>query len=689
MGRGAGGRIRTIAWFRGTLNTDEQKDIVQQEADSVEAARERAEATGLDEASGEFEEGFTIKTVIGALFIAFVMLPGAMYMGLVAGQGLGPAAQWVTIVLFAEVARRSFVPLKRAEIYTLFYVAGGLSGMMADKGLSGGPFAGFIWNQYFVQSPQAAHVAHEIPGWVVPPPGSRALLNRTFLDSAWIVPIALMIVGEFLGRLNWLGGGYVLFRLTSDVERLPFPMAPVAAAGATALAEAGSKEESWRWQVFSTGTVIGLLFGAVYIFVPVLTGVMLTKPLMLIPIPFIDLTVNTEKILPATPTGLIGDLSVVLMGFVIPFPIVLGTFIGVIVFQIIGNPVLHSLGMLPTWREGMGTINTGLSNSIDFWLSAGIGTGVAIGLIGLGSVLRALMKAHSQQRDRQVSGLPKGRGDFPLWGALGAWAFATLGYIVISHALVPRFPLWILLFFGLIWTPLISYVSARMIGLTGSPVTFPFLREAVFMKSGYTGTDIWFVPFPMNDLGGTAQRFREMELARTRFTSILKAEVLMLPVILIASFIFWQFFWHTSQIPSAQYPFANRFWPLNATMQSIWVTANKQGSQNFLLQALKPSVIIGGGLVAFLMYGVCCLLNVPLLTFYGIIGGMQGQIHSAVPMFFGALLGKHYFAKRFGAARWSMYAPVLLAGFSCGMGLTGMTGIALALIAKSINYLPF
>lgn len=193
----------------------------------------------------------------------------------------------------------------------------------------------------------------------------------------------------------------------------------------------------------------------------------------------------------------------------------------------------------------------------------------------------------------------------------------------------------------------------------------------------------------MNDLGGTAQRFREMELARTRFTSILKAEVLMLPVILIASFIFWQFFWHTSQIPSAQYPFANRFWPLNATMQSIWVTANKQGSQNFLLQALKPSVIIGGGLVAFLMYGVCCLLNVPLLTFYGIIGGMQGQIHSAVPMFFGALLGKHYFAKRFGAARWSMYAPVLLAGFSCGMGLTGMTGIALALIAKSINYLPF
>ncbi|MGQ9923308.1 MAG: peptide transporter, partial [Armatimonadota bacterium] len=87
----------------------------------MDAARALAEETGTDEEAREYENGFTIKTVIGALFIGFIMMPGAMYMGLVAGQGLGPAAQWVTIVLFAEVARRSFVPLKRAEIYTLYY----------------------------------------------------------------------------------------------------------------------------------------------------------------------------------------------------------------------------------------------------------------------------------------------------------------------------------------------------------------------------------------------------------------------------------------------------------------------------------------------------------------------------------------------------------------------------------------
>lgn len=679
----------------------EEKDLIEQAEgalsaegsgkDSIEAARARSEVTGTAEDATDYENGFTIKTIIGALFIGFIMMPGAMYMGLVAGQGLGPAAQWVTIVLFAEVARRSFAPLKRAEIYTLFYVAGGLTGMAGGgPGLAGGPFAGFIWNQYFVQSPQAAHIAQDIPQWIVPAKGSEALLNRTFFHTSWLIPISLLLVGEILGRLNWIGGGYVLFRLTSDVERLPFPLAPVAAAGATALAEAGSKEESWRWQVFSTGTVLGLIFGAIYLFIPVVSGVVLAKPIMLLPIPFVDFTVNTEKILPATPMGLDLNLGALLIGFVLPFPIVFGSIIGVVVFQIIGNPILYKFGMMPTWREGMGTITTQMAASLDFWLSAGIGIGVAVGLIGLGSVVRSAIKMRGRsERERALMAVPKNRGDFSIWLGLGMWLFATAGYIVLSKILVPDFPFAIILFFGLIWTPLISYVNARMTGLTGQQVNFPFLREAVYIKSGYSGTDIWFAPIPIGDLGATAQRFREMELAKTRFTSIYKAEVLMLPTILIASFIFWQFFWHTSQIPSAQYPYANRFWPLQATMQSIWLTANRVGEENFLLQALKPEVIVAGGLATFALYGVCVAVGIPLLMFYGIIGGMQGLIHTALPTFLGAMLGRYYFAKKFGAGRWSMYAPVLLAGFSCGMGLTGMSGIAVALIAKSINYLPF
>ena len=94
------------------------------------------------------------------------------------------------------------------------------------------------------------------------------------------------MVKEVLGRLNWMSAGYMLFRITSDVERLPFPMAPVAAAGATALAEAATKEQSWRWRVFSIGTVAGLVFGFFYVAIPVFTGVVFNRALQLIPIPF-------------------------------------------------------------------------------------------------------------------------------------------------------------------------------------------------------------------------------------------------------------------------------------------------------------------------------------------------------------------------------------------------------------------
>ena len=104
------------------------------------------------EAPREYAGGFTKRSIIGALFVGFIMMPGSIYLGLLAGQGLGPAAEWVTIILFTEAARRSFTVLRRQEIYILYYMAGALTGGIGLVALSGGPFAGLIWNQYLVQS---------------------------------------------------------------------------------------------------------------------------------------------------------------------------------------------------------------------------------------------------------------------------------------------------------------------------------------------------------------------------------------------------------------------------------------------------------------------------------------------------------------------------------------------------------
>ncbi|MCS6859864.1 MAG: hypothetical protein NZT92_06050, partial [Abditibacteriales bacterium] len=192
----------------------------------------------------KFEDGFGIKAVLGGLFIALVMIPGSIYLGLVAGQGLGPAAEWVTVILFAEIARRSLTQLKRNEIYILYYLAGSLVSFQAGVALSGGAFGWLIWSQYLRQAPplQGMGISEHIPGWVSPPPTSEAILHRNLFhpdwwrDSQtghWLGPIVLILIGSVLGLLNKFGLGYALFRLTSDVERLPFPMAPVAAQGAT------------------------------------------------------------------------------------------------------------------------------------------------------------------------------------------------------------------------------------------------------------------------------------------------------------------------------------------------------------------------------------------------------------------------------------------------------------------------
>ena len=283
------------------------------ENQDIERAREILEdVSGDDFKHQKFEDGLTIRTMIGALFVGFIMMPGAMYLGLVAGQGLGPAAAWVTVVLFSEIARRSFQPLKKQELYMLLYIAGGL------VGAAGAGFHSLIWYQYLVQCPQIGDLAKEIPTWVAPHANDPSIAQRTFLSTSWMVPIILIVVNEFLGRMIWIGGGYAVFRITSDIERLPFPFAPIAAAGATALAEAGTKEESWRWQVFSTGTVVGLLFGLVYVFIPIVTGVMFGKPVQIIPIPFIDFTANTERALPAAWSALSGDIGTVLVGLSYP-----------------------------------------------------------------------------------------------------------------------------------------------------------------------------------------------------------------------------------------------------------------------------------------------------------------------------------------------------------------------------------
>ena len=667
------------------------------EATSARPAEERFEIMPAD---APFEPGFNMKTLWAALFVGFVMLPGAIYLGLVTGMSMAGGAEWVTLILFIEIAKRTFVHLRTQEIIILYWVAGGLVMMGGKLGtgadLFGGPFGVLIWDQYLIQSPQADGLHQHIPEWVVPPRDSEALLERSFLHAAWLKPIVILLCAIALQRVNALSLGYVLFRITHDIEKLPFPMAAVQAGGATALAETSSKKEGWRWHVFSTGAFIGAVWGIFYVVVPTLSSVFLTETVSILPIPFIDFTVPMKAVLPAAVVGLATDLIHVLFGLVLPFWVVVGIFASTMVVNLIANPILYASEILHTWEPGMSAIPTHIANTFDFWLSFSLGGAIVVAVIGFytaGKVLIAASKeSRSAEDDGRVVGPSRERGDVRIVAALAIWAVSTLGFVLMVLYLVPDFPWWITALFGFVWTPIYSYIGTRMMDLTGSPhgVTFPYLREASFYLSGYQGAGIWFAPVPIFQWGYEAQIFKQLELTRTHFASIVKMTALTLAVMFVCSFLFWSLIWKLGPIPSSAYPFVQKMWPFHATMQAFWAKSTLPGSGESLVTQIIRWDYIGIGLAfSAILYAALGALSAPMGIFYGFVAGLGAWPHFAILNFVGAMLGRFYLQRRFGVERWYAYAPIVLAGYSCGVGLIGMTSIAIALISKAVSQVVF
>jgi hypothetical protein len=649
----------------------------------------------------QWEEGFGLKAMIGALFVGLIMTPASMYMNLVVGSDIGSAAQWVTVILFIEVARRSFTVLKRPEIYVLYYMAG--ASMVSGSGL--------LWYQFLPQSEYFRQfgIANQIPPWIAPT-SMDVLGQRTFFHPAWVVPIALMAMGMAIQRLDQFGLGYVMYRLTSDVEKLPFPMAPVGAQGIMALADASGGRESWRWRVFSFGGMLGMCFGAVYIALPAISGAFLPEPIQIFPLPWKDLTSNTETFLPAFPFMIAFDLGLVLVGMVLPFSAIMGSALGLLACMI-ACPILYHTGILGHWRPGVGAITTMISNRLDFFFSFGLGLMGAIAIIGIYNVMSVLWK---RNQDLDEAGAPRvdwralfhppaGRGDFSVWIGVGiylismTWAIGC-AYFLLSwaHRMNPANSpvsmtlLGVLLFYGFIYTPLLSYVSARMTGIIGTDVQIPFVREATFILTGYQGAAIWYTPFPAYNYGWQSLYFRQTELTGTKISSMIKAEAFIFPIVLVSTLVFSQFIWRIAPVPSSAFPYANQMWEFNAYNSALIISSTMPGGAHGpFMEAFNPTYLFVGLGLALLLFTGLSWLGLPILLVYGLIRGLdQSTPHVIVPQFIGALLGKYYFSKKFGEM-WPQYRVVFLAGFSCGVGLITMLGLGLVFMSKSVFQATF
>ncbi len=641
----------------------------------------------------EFRNGFTWVTVAGAFFCGLLMMPGTIYLSLMTGGGI--AASWVTLIIFSEVTRRAMKTLSRQELVVLLGVAGTMS--------AGGPIADLIWRQFLIRSDAARDMGliGQFPSWFAPQPTSDAILGRNLLHPDWMVPIMLMVFLSIIGTLRSYTMGYFFFRLTSDIERLPFPFASVSASGAMALAEAGEKKATWKWRVFSLGAAIGVSFAIVQVGVPLLTGAFLTKPVMIIPLPWYDMTTLTESVLPATPFGIVLDLGLVLTGMIIPFWAVVGTGAGILITTIM-NPVLHKVGVLQRWQPGMDTISTTFNNSIDFWWSFGLGVTICIAVISFYQTGRDMIRNMREIRARRRTAAPgtprenlwetpKGRGDFSPWIAIGLYVVASLLVVAVCHRLVPRFPVYFLLLFTLIYTPIMSYIDARLVGICGQQANIPMLKEAAIILSGYKGIDIWMAPIPVDQYAGAVSAFRSKELTGTNFFSYVWSTALTIPLAFILSFVFWAFVWKSGVIPSDLYPYAQKMWELQAKNSVLLFSSTMEtaGAKPLFFQALHPWVIGSSFAFTLIAFTLLSAFRLPVMCVYGFVQSIGGMPHSFVLIVVGAVIGKFYFQRRVGAQRFLQMMPVLLAGYGTGVGLIALIGVAANLIVTAVSGAPF
>jgi hypothetical protein len=208
------------------------------------------------------------------------------------------------------------------------------------------------------------------------------------------------------------------------------------------------------------------------------------------------------------------------------------------------------------------------------------------------------------------------------------------------------------------------------------------VQQAGLILSGYKGIAIWFLPLPLQDYGPKTVFYRQAELTGTKFTSIWKTDLLIVPFIIVCGIVFAQFIWSMGPIPSSNYPYADMMWELQAKNDLVTYSATTGGYSQFM-DAFKPLVILIGVIVGLAAFVSLKALAAPTLLMYGAVRGIGSWPHYIVLELLGALVGRFVFEKRLGQ-KWRQYAPVLSAGYFCGAGLVTMFAIGVMFLAKAI-----
>lgn len=621
------------------------------------------------------QKGLTWRAVLAILFVVFVIEPAIVYNWLVSGLWGLPLQSWAVILLWVGLARLLGSSLNSKEIFIIRMVE--MTGLM----FTGYYFAYLLRNQYFANSEIAAMfgMQNQIPSFFSPlgESAQRSMLQRTFFDVAWALPIVVSIVIPVIlvSVANYVVG-LLAFRLYVQEEKLEFPLASWDAKTMKAF---GERDKSLIRYI-----ALSIMAGVLYSLMSQGLTTILGVPLL--PRYPIDLTSIVETMLPGASFSLNLDLLSYITGFILPIQFTAAQFIASVALYIFGNYYVTINDLWPAeskWQAGQGYLWIYQRSTLYFWNSFTIGWGIAMAVIPLLVRYKSVARAFTSVG----SGLGKAEKGSKLLSSkyLLLIYLATAGAsILLTKVLIPDFPLWILVVFTLGISFVMTLLQTHSAGVT-TGFNVPYLRETMIYFSGYEKIDIWFTPPDMMlFLGGSgvAQQLKQASLLGVEIEEYSKAYFLMVIMGLLGSFVFVSLFWSLSPIPGWAYPYTISAWPVEALNFWRWQTWLWSG------YLFRREMLFTGLGVSTVLYLISDLVfHMPSFPI-AMMSGMLMVPNIALSQFLGSLMSVGI-AKFLGRKLWDENKGFFVMGVFLGDGLFSTILRVLTLIGRSVWLKPY
>jgi len=645
-----------------------------------------AEASEKEKVSVKSEEkgipGLTPVSFAAVLFGLVTMTPALIYMQLAVGS-LGGTERFVpvfvTILLFTEIGRITRRYITSQESYVIYFMLQ----VFALWIVGGGIFGSWIQAYYYRSAPYTIlfGLADKFPTWYAPTLNSWGPVHRTFLSTDWLMPAVIAVISTISYTLIDYGVSFVTTMVFIEQEKLEFPVASIDVQAISTLTERTGEKVMY----FSFAAMVGLIYEFLLYGFPSITDVFLGTSIQLIPFPWIDLTSTIEGFLPGAVFGVATDIANYIIGWLIPFTSTVWLFIGSMLVWVVGNNLAlridHPYFALwkAEWGRGSPMGWWYQRAQFDLWMSPFVGISVGVAIYVFVKTAKPAIKAFKSLTRLTADQL---RTTYvPLRWILAMVGVGSMAGFGLSTYLIPDlWYIWLMLWIVMPW--LQGFLAARAIGETGLSARVPYVREVLMLPSTIPGDPVpWVAPFyDTSNAGIITHRVKVAQLLNARPLDYYKAYILLFPLVVIISFIFWSIFWVMAPIPSSFYPWAAVQWPVASLNSALFISR--------ALQIFKPDVIVGTAALTWLVAQGADFLKLGFFSPIGFLSGVTTLPPYALAYLIGAILGK-YLERRIGKEKWETRRSVIIAGAFCGEALAIATAIAITIIGKVVTSRPF